>query len=214
MKISPEHRLHSYVTAATIMVMFYFIQHIVPLLTFSPGIDKLLKPGVSLLASVGVYKLFAGLLLSTSRRWKPLKRWFLGPRYLNGTWVGMFRAADGSCIYTVEHFEQSLSSLQIRGEAFLETGETYAEWRSVSETIAEDAGLVTYTYTCDKDSEKGSFQGVCVFNFVRPDERSITTEMKGYSADLTDGERTRNRERKISENLLAFAQALLEAKKA
>lgn len=212
--MKPEHRFHSYVTAATVLVMFYFIKHVVPLLTFSPVVDEFLKPAVSLLTSVGIYKLIAGLLLTTVKRWKWVKRFLLGASYVNGTWIGKFQTASGETIHTVEHFEQTMSSLKIRGQAFKSSGSSYAHWNSVSETIDEVSGLLSYTYNCDKNSEKASFQGVGVFYFERGDESCAPSKICGYSADLVDGTRTENRERKVSEDLISFEDALLEARKA
>lgn len=213
MYMKPEHRFHSYVTAATVLVMFYFIKHIIPLLTFSPFIEDVVKPAVSLLASVGVYKLLAGLLLQIAKRWKWVKRLLLGAIYMNGTWVGKFRSMTGETIHTVEHFEQTLSSLKIRGQAFNASGRSYAYWNSVSETIDEASGILSYTYNCDKNSDKSSFQGIGVFHFERSDEGCAPSRIRGYSADLIDGQRTENREKKISEDLIPFEAALLEAKK-
>jgi hypothetical protein len=209
--MKPEHRFHSYVTGATVVVMFYFIRYVVPQLIFSPTIDHLLKPGVSLLSAVGIYKSLAFLLLSTVRRWNWVKRLLLGASYLNGTWTGKFNA-KGETIYTVEHFEQTLSSLKIRGQAFHADGTSYGYWNSISETVDEVSGLLTYTYNCDLNSDKGSFQGLGVFHFERADEKSAPTMLRGYSADLVDGKRSENREQKISENLVPFDEAFAKAK--
>ncbi len=48
------------------------------------------------------------------------------------------------------------------------------------------AGLLSYTYNCDEDSIKSSFQGIAVFHFERSDENCAPTEIRGYSADLID----------------------------
>lgn len=204
--MKPEQRFHSYVTTATVTVMYFVIQYIVPLFSVSPIWAPYLKPIGALLLSAGVYKLFASLLLATSRRLKFVKRYLLGPHYLNGTWVGKFQAHD-STVYTVEHFEQTLSSLQIRGQAFTSAGESYAQWNSVSETVNAESGLLTYTYSCEKNDDKVSFQGVCVFQFERADEGSAPNWLRGYSADLVDGNRTENREKRVSEELLPFEDA-------
>lgn len=209
--MKPEHRFHSYVTAATVLMMFYFIRDIVPQLNFSPAINKFLHPVVSLLTSIGIYKAFATLLLKAAKQWKWVKRWLLGASYLNGTWVGKFQGTSGETILTVEHFEQSVSSLKVRGQGFRLDG-TYAYWNSVSEMVDEEVGLLSYTYNCDKTSDKGSFQGVAVFHFERSNEACAPSSLRGYSADLIDGHRTENAERKISEDLLPFADALLQAK--
>ncbi|RZF30125.1 hypothetical protein EVC45_08925 [Paraburkholderia sp. UYCP14C] len=211
--MTPEQRFHSYVTAGTVLIMFYFIQHIVPLLTFTPSVDQLIKPGVTLLSAVGIYKSLASALVKITKKWRWVKRKLLGPSYVNGTWIGKFEASDGEPIYTVEHFEQSLSSLKIRGQAFHADGRSYAHWKSIAETIDEAAGILTYTYICDKNRDKTSFQGIGEFQFERDDESSAPQCIKGYSADLIDGLRSENREKKISENLLSFEDALAAAKK-
>lgn len=210
--MKPEHRFHSCVTAVTVVVMFYFIKYVVPLLSFSPTVDEFVKPVVSLLTSVGIYKLLAVLLLLTAKNWKWVKRLLLGASYMNGTWIGKFQTSNGETIHTVEHFEQTLSSLKIRGQAFNADGSSYAYWNSVSETIDEVSGLLSYTYNCDKNSDKGSFQGVGVFHFERSDETRAPDKIRGYSADLVDGQRNENRESKVSEDLISFDAALLKAR--
>lgn len=209
--MKPEHRFHSYVTAATVTVMYFVIQELLPLLSLAPTAEIYLKPVGALLLSLGIYKLLATFLLRTARKLKFVKRHLLGASYVNGTWVGKFRTGEAEMAYTVEHFEQTLSSLKIRGQAFRESGESYAQWNSQSETIDEVSGLLTYTYNCDKTSEKGSFQGVCVFQFEREDETCGPTGIRGYSADLVDGVRTENRETKVSEDLLPFEIAFVMA---
>jgi hypothetical protein len=212
--MKPEHRFHSYVTAATVTAMYFVIQHVLPLLKLDPNSDSYLKPLGTLLLSVGVYKLLATILLSSTRKLKFVKRHLLGASYVNGTWIGKFRASDASVVYTVEHFEQTLSSLKVRGQAFRGSGDSYAQWTSESETIDEVSGLLTYTYNCDKTNDKGSFQGVCVFQFEREDETRGPTRMRGYSADLVDGVRTENRETRLSQDLMPFDKALAKARQA
>src|SRR5579871_2122294 len=102
-----EQRFHSYVTGATVTVMFFVIQHGGPLLAgMNPLVGIFLAPVAALLLSVGIYKTLASVLLKITRRWKLVKRWMLGASYINGTWVGKFSAEDGSLVFTVEHFEQ------------------------------------------------------------------------------------------------------------
>ena len=210
--MKPEHRFHSYVTAATVAVMYFVIQRVAPMISGSTVLFA--QPVAALLLSVGVYKLLASILLSTSRKFKIVKRHLLGANYVNGTWYGKFRLADESFVHTVEHFEQTLSSLKIRGQGFRSSGKSYAQWTSVSETIDAEAGILTYTYNCDKTNDKSSFQGVCVFQFERADETSGPTCIRGYSADLVDGVRTENIEIKLSEDLLPFNKALQKAREA
>lgn len=190
--------------------MYFVIQNLLPLIDDSTYPH--LKLASALLLSVGIYKLLATTLQSTARKKNFVKRHLLGAKYVNGTWVGKFKASDGTFVYTIEHFEQTLSSLKIRGEAYRYSGELYAQWISLSETIDEVAGSLTYTYNCDKPIDKGSFQGVCVFQFERSNETCGPDRIRGYSADLVDGVRTPNYEEKISEKLLPFGEALAKVR--
>jgi hypothetical protein len=210
--MNPEHKFHLSVTIVTVIFMFYVIDFVVPRLTFSTELNQYIKPVVMIFSTVGVYKILATLFVGLAKHWNWVNRWLLGAHYLGGTWVGSFKSASGEIIRTVEHFEQSLSTLKIRGQAFNELGESYALWNSVSENIDAVSGLLTYTYRCDKDSEKNSFQGIGVFHFQRADSSCAPTSIRGYSADLIDGKRTQNEERKYSEKLIDFNQVLLATK--
>jgi hypothetical protein len=211
--MQPEHRFHSYVTAATVTVMYFVIQKLLPLLPLEPNVESYLKPLGSLLLSIGVYKFLATVLLGFARKLKIVKRHLLGARYVNGTWIGKFQNSGNLVVYTVEHFEQSLSSLKVRGQGYLESGESYAQWNSEAETIDEFSGQLTYTYNCDMTSDKSSFKGVCVFHFQRENETCGPTGMRGYSSDLVNGQRTDNSEVKISEDLVSFEEGLRAARK-
>lgn len=208
--MKPEYRFHSYITAATVTVMYFVIKYLPALI--SENSYAFLNPAFALLLSLGIYKLLASILQIFFRKFGFVKKHLLGPSYINGTWIGKFTSTTGEPVYTVEHFEQTLSSLKIRGQAYRESGETYAQWTSVSETIDETAGILTYTYNCDKPTEKGSFQGVCVFQFERVDETCCPDRIRGYSADLVDGVRTPNYETKISDELIPAVDVLAKAR--
>jgi hypothetical protein len=202
--MTPEHKFHYYVTIATIVVMYLFIKHIAP--AFSDY--ALAAPIITLFTTVGSYNLFAKILASMAKHWLWVKQHLLGESFLNGTWVGEFYS-NGEKVITIEVFEQSLTSLVIRGEAFTESGKTYARWTSKSASINKIEGSLTYHYTCDKDNCNATFQGICVFQFDRVDEKSPPSSLKGYSVDVTDGKRTNNKELKISNKLLTYEEALL-----
>jgi hypothetical protein len=65
---------------------------------------------------------------------------------------------------------------------------------------------------CEKPVENISFQGVGFFQFERNDESKGPQRISGYSADLTDGKRSENREIKLSNKIIPFEQALAKAK--
>jgi hypothetical protein len=126
-----EQRFHSYVTGATITVMCFIIQHGAPALDrLAPKFAVYITPISALLLSAGIYKTFAEFMLRITRRWKVVKRHILGAAYVNGTWLGKFTAENGSLVYTVEHFEQDLSGLKIRGQGQQDDGTWYATWES------------------------------------------------------------------------------------
>ena len=206
--MTPEQKFNSYVTVATIMVMYLMIDNIAPLLN-KFGIAK---PIVTLLSAVGVYNLFAKILSSMTRNLLPVKKHLLGASFLNGTWAGEIKGANNEKIITVEFFEQTLNHLVIRGEAFKENGDSYAQWISKATFINESDGVLTYTYSCDKNDDNSSFQGVCVFNFERSSSHVAPNYIKGYSTDVVDGVRGCNREFRISEELLTLSKALELAK--
>ncbi len=107
---------------------------------------------------------------------------------------------------------QTISSLTIRGEAFNSDGTTYAQWTSVASSINANDGVLTYTYTCDSNVDYSTFQGIGVFKLERKGSHLPPTYIKGYSADIKDGVKTENREKRISEELLELHEAYQLAK--
>jgi hypothetical protein len=211
--MKPELKFHSYVTALIVVIMYFFIQTLLPLVklnVLNDNYEFFVKLLSTLLLSIGLYTLLATISLSATRKFKCVKRYFLGGSYLHGTWIGKFQIEDKSFVYTVEHFEQTLSSLKIIGIARHTSGDFYARWHSVCETIDEISGLLTYTYNCDKTDDKFSIQGICNFQFDREDETSGATGLEGYSADIVNGIRTMNSEKKLSEDLIQFDKAFAE----
>src|SRR5690606_3137476 len=132
--------------------------------------------------------------------------------YLDGTWVGKFVTDSCDQKITVEFFEQTISSLIIRGEAFNSDGTTYAQWTSVAASINATDSVLTYTYTCDSSVDYSTFQGIGVFKFERKGSHCPPTYIKGYAVDTKDGVKTENREKRISEGLLELHEAYNLAK--
>lgn len=211
--MTPEHKFHSYVTTLTIIVMYFIVAELVPMIDTAGTSATYLKPLVSVLSAFGLYGLFAKILNSVARNWIWLKKHLLGPSYLSGTWAGKFMNEQGEEKVTVEIFEQTISSLTIRGEAFNADGSTYAQWTSIAASVNESSGVLTYTYTCDSHIDYSTFQGIGVFSFERKGPHLPPNFIKGYSADIKDGVKTENREKRISEQLLESHEAYELAKK-
>jgi hypothetical protein len=73
-------------------------------------------------------------------------------------------------------------------------------------------GTLTYTYLCDLFHTNTSHQGVGVFQFNRSNHWKAPKSMIGYSADLTNGERSENKEFKISDKLIELDEAMSNAR--
>ncbi len=205
--MSPEKTFHSYVTTATIFVMYILITKLFPEIDNVGTASEYLMLVITIFSAFGVYNLLAKLLLSIARNWKWLKKHLLGATYLDGTWAGEFINSKDEKITTIEVFEQTISSLIIRGEAFYEDGTTYAQWTSVACSINSQDGVLTYTYTCDSSKDYSIFQGLGVFKFERKASHLAPMFIKGYSVDIPVGVKTENRERKISDDLHELHEA-------
>ncbi|MBA1419620.1 MAG: hypothetical protein FAF03_01840 [Epsilonproteobacteria bacterium] len=206
--MTPEYKFQAYVTGFTVSIMYIVITEIIPMFDDIKSWSEYIKPLVTLASTAVVYQTLSKSLLVLARNFNWLKKHLLGVQYLNGTWVGKFTVANDEPIFTVETFEQTLSALHISGEAFDMKGSTYAQWESVAVSI--DKGVLTYTYSCRRNEENFSFEGIGVFKL----DGNPPTYLRGFSADLTDGgKRNENREKKVSDKLLTFDEALELAKK-
>jgi hypothetical protein len=204
--LRPEHRFHFYIATLTVAIMFMILQYLLPLLPISGQAAEVARPIVSILITFSIYGTLVKLGSTLARSIGFVKRHLLGAYYLNGTWVGQLQNKDGSNVLTVEFFEQTLATLKIRGFALDSAGRVQSEWLSTAESINAQDGVLTYTYTCDQNHKKSSFQGIAVFMFERLSEVDAPTGLVGYSADLIDGYRSVNRERKVDDKLLLVEQ--------
>lgn len=208
--ISPEYKFHTYVTTVTILIMYVLIGKVATTLDENHWVLGVL---LSALSAFGLYNVVATAVRSFARNVSFFKKHLLGSRYLNGTWVGSFQGSNGEDILTVEYFEQDISHLNIRGHAIKTDGNVYATWNSIATSINEKNGQLTYTYICDPHEGQGEYRGVGVFVFERRAFHLPPEFINGYSADLTDGEKGRNREKRTCDKLLDLNEAIDRAKK-
>lgn len=219
-------RFNVTVSTLTVAVMFAVIAYLLPMLqasAFPAQLAKLLpfvtpsqlveasKWVLAALATFGTYNLLAGFLAESIDRIAYLKSFIFGAAYVEGTWVGRFMAGPESN-WTVEHFEQNLEGVVIRGHAFDRNGTLYASWTSSAVAIDVSKGVLTYTYNCDVMGRTTPQQGIAVFNFERADGSKPPERILGYSTDLTDGHRSPNNEVRISSYALPLDQALKRAR--
>jgi hypothetical protein len=123
----------------------------------------------------------------------------LGAAYIEGTWIGCYKTPKNENRLTVEHFEQTLDGIAIKGYAFTEgSDKPIVDWTSKAASVDGSLGVLTYSYTCNSAAEKTSFEGIADFKFERAHTRKPPKYLNGYSADLIDGIRSGNRERLLS----------------
>src|SRR4051812_2412529 len=73
------------------------------------------------LISLGLYRLVATGIIYMVKKNNWVKKFFLGPYYLEGTWVGFYIGVSGNERFLIERFEQDIDTLVIRGKSYSET---------------------------------------------------------------------------------------------
>lgn len=176
---------------------------------------ELLKILVGGLISLGIYRVIAKFIISLTKNSSFIKRQLLGTYYLGGTWVGFYVGADGKEKFLIERFEQDIDTLVIRGKSFNEKSEFHVTWTATPVNIDPVLGKISYMYECQPNNGEGNPSiGVAIFNFERPNQYSAAKELRGFSADLHLGIRTKSLEIKISNSCdIEENKALAEAKK-
>lgn len=174
-------------------------------------VPKIVEMAFGLTLSVGIFKLASSLLNATIVHVCCVKKIVLGNEYMHGTWVGYFIGNNGEKRIYVEHFEQDLEHLTIRGTAYTENGDFFAQWQSEPAAIDQRKGRLVYTYMSDVIYKQETRQGLGVFQFIRTNLNQPPIELKGYVVDLDQGKRLKSEETKISDELLAPKDAIKTA---
>ena len=116
--MSPELKFHSIVisiTTALVFIVWLFLNKLIVAYPIAAVV-------LSGLISLGLYKSLALLLLSLFKKIQTIKKFILGPRYMEGTWAGFFVGHKSNIRLVVETFEQDLSRTVIRGRVYDESG--------------------------------------------------------------------------------------------
>lgn len=211
--MTPVQKFHLSVTVFTVALMSLVLSRVIPWLetkqTSTGGVSLLIGGA----GSVGVYSTTAKLLLALLETSRTIKRLIFGKDDLQGTWIGSYKRGNGQTIYSVEHFEQNLNGLHIKGKGFTDSGEVNGEWTSVACAVDSNDKTLIYAYVCDRYGQSMQFQGVCVFTLERPTSSKRPMTIHGYSADLTENPRkTENREIRIHDDFMDMKEAFDRAK--
>jgi hypothetical protein len=213
--MSPMAKFHGMISTFTIGTVYWIMLH---MSKFIPPMDTLSpwqKAIIAYITSAAVYTLSAAGLRWILDRWRLSRQWFLGAAYLEGTWVGCYMTKASEKLYTVEHFEQTLDGLTIRGQSSSATSSTPRfKWTSKASSIDAAAGAFTYSYTCTDLAAipPSPFEGIANFTFQRPNTKTPPDKIDGYSADLSDMTIYPNREFLLTREQMDLAEALEQAK--
>lgn len=161
---------------------------------------------------MALYRGIASLLFSTFRKNLRLRKFILGAGFLEGTWIEFFPLED-SYHFTIEFFDQESGETKITGRESDASGKTFASWKSYATSVDLNDRRLTYAYSCDVFDRDRQQQGLGVFDMVGKGKKSQPTILDGYISDLVNGEKDTIKEYKISDELVADDEALIEARK-
>jgi hypothetical protein len=213
--MSPTAKFHGTISTFTIGSVYWILLHLSAILPPLDSLPPWQKAIVAYVTSGAVYGLTATGLRWVLDRWRKSRQWFLGASYLEGTWVGAYTTKSGDKMYSVEHFEQTLDGLTIRGQASSAVDSTPRfKWTSKACSIDETAGTLTFSYTCTDLAAipPSPFEGIANFTFERPNTKTPPDKIDGYSADLTDMTIYPNRELLLSREPIDLIEAWKQAK--
>jgi hypothetical protein len=153
------------------------------------------------LISFGVYKIVVVILSSILRKVKSIRKFILGPYYLEGIWVGFYIGYSNQVRFLIETFEQDLDYLVIRGKSFDDRLNFHGTWTTDITNIDIKKGRLTYMYDVTTLRDISNNVGVASFNFERKNQFTPPIKLIGYSADLHVSKKIKAIEVKIEENL-------------
>lgn len=211
--MSPANRFHLFVATLTVGFMYWLLGHLSAWFPSTDALGSWQKAAIAYISSAGFYQLSATGLRYVLDHSKLARQWTLGAAYIEGTWIGCYKTPGNENRLTVEHFEQTLDGIAIKGYAFTEGSDRpVVDWTSRAAAVDGSLGVLTYSYTCNQATDKTSFEGIADFKFERAQTRKPPQYLNGYSADLIDGIRAGNRESLLSREQVDLPTAWKRAK--
>jgi hypothetical protein len=210
--MSISNRFHLFVASTTIAMAYWISTRVTITVSSWTTLTPIAKLAGAYVGSAAFYQFIATLLRWIFDHVRILRKLIFGNEFLEGTWIGAYGQSTGKR-FTVEHFEQTVDGIVIRGYAFTDADALYAKWTSRSVSFDPNSGSLTYSYDCDILGDKTSHQGIAFFSVQRTSTRKAASGMNGYSADLVDGSRSTNLELKLSDKQVDLAEARGAAKK-
>lgn len=207
--MKPSEKLNATAFTLATLIVFSLWTSLPSIVVIIPSL-KVLLGGLVSLAS---YRLMVKTLQELAKRIIWIKKIFLGPAYLGGTWIGFYIGTTGKVRYIIERFEQDMDSLVIRGKSFNHHSLYHAQWNASSVNIDILNGRISYMYECLPINDNSNGNGIAIFNFERDDQYSPAKLLTGFSSDLHIGKRAKAFEIKISSRCdIPENEALMKAK--
>lgn len=208
--MNPELKFHSIIISLTTGLVFLVWLGLNTVITTYPALAIFL----SALISLGIYRFLVLVLLAVFRKVGCVKRFILGPLYMEGTWVGFFVGHQNKIRLFVETFEQDLRATVIRGRVFRDDGSYHGSWIADDATIDAGRGKLSYHYQADAIGNTFINPGIASFDLERPAMHRPPVGLVGFSSDLFNPHKLMAFEEKIShETLTDMREALQNAKK-
>lgn len=207
--MNPELKFHSIIISLTTALIFLIWLGLQAVITKHP----ILTVFLSGLISLGIYRSLGMLLLTLLKHIKLIKRFMLGPQYMQGTWAGFFVGHNSNIRLFVEFFEQDLSRTVIRGRVYREDGSFHGSWIAEDASIDPIRGKLTYHYQTDAIGNTFINPGIAAFDLQRASASKPPVSLVGFSSDLFNPNKFIAFEDKVAdENLLDSSEVLNKAR--
>lgn len=198
--MTPTAKFNSIIVAVTTAIMYLLWIGIDKLSPEFMENNCLLVSAVAFLSSLGFYRLLTNLLKTLFEEIRFIKKFILGDRYLEGTWVGFYMSSMGEVRYLYERYEQSLEEVAIFGRAYKEDKSLHGKWTAINPTIDCKKKNIAYYYETDMTKNTHINQGFASFSLEKTGKNKCYNKMQGFSSDLNQTDKINAIEIKISDD--------------
>jgi hypothetical protein len=213
-------KFNYFVIGTTIFIMFLLFPKLKPLVDthFTPDIittyvgqtgKDIFSAAIGLLVSLGVYKSLAFSVHGAFSNIRYVKKFFLGPAFVEGTWVGFYGPKDKP-YYAIDVFEQSLANTSMFGGSYLNQSEQRSNWIGRIVHIDETARILSFHCEVSIISENKKTDAITEFMLVRGNN-NVPHRMNGNSSNISDGHMIEVHMKKLSDNTVYDKVAALNA---
>lgn len=169
---------------------------------------------ISFVTSIGCYQFLVQVFEFIFDNCVLFRRFILGPYNLEGIWVGFSAGTAGDVRFYYEKITQELDEIYINGQSFSENGGFHGSWFIRNPMIDINAGEMTYCFEADAIRNTFSNPGFGKFSFIREDNNSAPTALRGYTCYVYNTTKLLGYEVKLPKGSYTDKDLYDEAKKA